>query len=309
MYNNYEFTVPKTKQVRYIVHADAKNEADDQFTLAHILMTDKLDVKGIIAGHFDHENHGRHPEHTTAAAGLEEINHILDLMNLNGVYPVFKGSETELIDEVTPIETEAAKFIIEEAMKDDPRPLYIGIQGAITDLACAILMEPKICERMTCIWIGGGNYPEGGEEFNLLNDIHAANVVFSSPMPVWQVPSECYKQFSVSLAELQVRVRPYGAIGKYLFEQMVELNEKLADLPHWPHGETWCLGDEGVICALLMDAQRTDCYRMVKAPRIKEDMTYLPGSSDKMIRVYHTMDVRMDLEDLYAKLQINFLRG
>ena len=26
--------------------------ADDQFTVAHALMTEKLDVKGIIAGHF-----------------------------------------------------------------------------------------------------------------------------------------------------------------------------------------------------------------------------------------------------------------
>lgn len=69
------------------------------------------------------------------------------------------------------------------------RPLYIGMQGAITDLACAILMEPRICERMTCIWIGGADYPEGGEEFNLMSDINAANVVLSSSMPLWQVPT------------------------------------------------------------------------------------------------------------------------
>lgn len=306
MWPNYAFHVPAQKKLRYLVHTDCKNEADDQFTLAHILMTDKLDVRGIIAGHFDEANYGRCPEHQTAQASLDEIHKILDLMDLAGKFPVLKGAETGIADEQTPIVTEAARFIVEEAMRDDPRPLYIGMQGAITDLACAILMEPRICERMTCIWIGGADYPEGGFEFNLMSDINAANVVFSSSMPLWQVPIGTYKQFAVSLAELQSRVLPYGSIGRYLFSQMAELNDSLASQPDWPHGETWCLGDEGVICALLEDRERRGGYTEIPAPRIGSDMRYLPGDPGRKIRVYRTMDVRLDLEDLYAKLRINF---
>ena len=37
-----------------------------------------------------------------------------------------------------------------------------------------------------------------------------------------------------------------------------------------------------------------------------ETMAYLSGSSDRMIRVYHSMNVRTDLEDLFCKLAINF---
>ena len=113
---NYAFQVPEEKKLRYIVHTDCKNEADDQFTLAHILMTDKLDVRGIIAGHFD----------------------------------------------------------------------------------------------------------------------------------------------------------------------------------------------EGVICALLEDRERRGGYTEIPAPRIGADMRYLPGDPARKIRVYHTMDARLDLEDLYAKLQLNY---
>ena len=87
---------------------------------------------------------------------------------------------------------------------------------------------------------------------------------------------------------------------------MVALNDKLADLAHWPHGETWCLGDEGVICALLEDRERRGGYTEIPAPRIGADMRYLPGTPGRTIRVYHTMDVRLDLEDLYAKLQLNY---
>ena len=50
---NYQFEVPKSKQVRLIVYTDCKNEADDQFALAHALMTPKVDVVGIIAAHFE----------------------------------------------------------------------------------------------------------------------------------------------------------------------------------------------------------------------------------------------------------------
>ena len=310
MWENYLFKVPEAKKVRYIIHTDAKNEADDQFTIAHALMTDRLDVKGIIGGHFavGNRNSGRFPERTTALEGVKEIEKILDLMHLSGKYPVYRGAESELADEETPIVTEAAKFIIEEAMKDDPRPLFIGMQGAITDLACAILMEPKICERMTCIWIGGGEYPEGGMEFNLMNDVKAANVVFDSAMPVWQVNKEGYRQFAVSLAELQAKVYPYGKIGEYLFRQLIEYNDVMGENMEWPHGELWVLGDEGCIAVLMQENGRNDLYKEVPAPRFAEDLSYIhvSGETRKQIRLYQNLDYRLDLEDLFAKLQINF---
>ena len=59
-------------------------------------------------------------------------------------------------------------------------------------------MEPRIAKRLTVIWIGGGLYPDGGEEFNLGNDINAANVVFGSNMEVWQVPKNVYEMIPVT---------------------------------------------------------------------------------------------------------------
>ena len=49
----YAYQVPENKKIRVIVHTDCKNEADDQFALAHHLMTPQFVVKGIIAGHFE----------------------------------------------------------------------------------------------------------------------------------------------------------------------------------------------------------------------------------------------------------------
>ena len=265
MWPNYRFHVPEQKRLRYIIHTDCKNEADDQFTVAHILMTDKLAVEGIIAGHFD-SNQGRYPKGESVKASYEEIEKIVEMMHLQGEYPVLMGAGSPMPDEKTPVDSEGARFIIQQALKDDPRPLYIGLQGSITDLASAILLEPKICDRIIAIWIGGGDYPEGGNEFNLSQDIHAANAVFKSNVQLWQVPKTVYKQFSVSLAELQTKAAPYGKIGRYLFEQMVEFNDKWADISFWPHGEIWGLGDEGTIAALMTESEKTDIYEMIDPP-------------------------------------------
>lgn len=303
---NYDFDVPDLKKVRMIVYADAKNEADDQFAIAHHLMTPKFIVKGLIAGHFD-LNAREYGKGNTATASRREIEKVLELMGLAGEYPVYTGAQTALPDEETPVLSEASQFIIEEAMKDDPHPLYIACQGAITDLASAILAKPEICERMTAIWIGGGIYPEGGFEFNLINDPAAVNVLFKSRMPVWQVPMNTYKQMAVSLAELQYQVKPHGKIGAYLVQQMIEFNNQTAEVPHWPHGEIWGLGDSPTIGLLLFEGERTDVYDEIPAPEIEYGtMKYIHTGNHRPIRVYKDANARLTLADFYAKLALNY---
>lgn len=307
---NYKFQVPKEKQVRLLVYTDCANEADDQYAVAHALMTPKFDVVGIIAAHFDMNTKSEWSPYqpgTTAKLSYDEIMTVLEKMGLTGQYPVAMGSGEPLADAKTPILSDGAKMIIEEAMKEDTRPLFIGCQGSITDLASAILAKPEICKRMTAIWIGGGNYPEGGFEFNLMQDVNAANVLFASEMPVWQIPMKVYKTLSVSLAELQYKVGPCGEIGRYLFENLVALNEKLANIPHWPHGELWGLGDQGVIAVLMQESERVDNFKMIPAPKVNlKDMTYDLNSGYREIRVYDSIDYRITLEDFFAKLAINY---
>ncbi len=303
---NYKFTVPQQKHIRVIVHTDCKNEADDQFALAHWLMTPMADICGIVAGHFDSKARMFHTEHNTARQSYDEIVKVLDLMGLEGKYPIYLGAEEPLVDEKTVRDSEGARFIIEEAMREDDRPLYIACQGGVTDVAAAILLEPAICERMTCIWIGGGVWPDGCREFNMDQDIHAANVLFASTMPVWQVPMNVYKKYTVSLAELEYKVSPCGQIGKYLFEQMVEFNLQLADVTFWPHGEIWNLGDQGCLAVLMQEKQQDTDYTLKPAPRIAPDGKYIHGQSHREIRVYHDTDSRLILEDFFCKLALNY---
>lgn len=296
VYNNYHFRIPEGKMVRLIVNTDAKNEADDQYAIVHALLSPKFDNRGIIAAHFGNEKSPHSMEDS-----YDEVLKMLDLMD----FPrdlAYKGADRRLPDEKTPVESQGARLIIEEAMKESDMPLYVIFLGPLTDMASAYLMEPRIAGRLTCIWIGGGKYPEGGYEYNLNNDIRSARVVMNSDMPVWQIPRNVYSQVIVSLAELEYKVRPCGELGRYLFEQLEEHGHTSFARATTRTGEYWCLGDSPAVGVLLF-AHMFD-YDWVQAPLITDNMTYAKNSQNRPIRVYNRVDHRFILEDFYAKLAL-----
>lgn len=296
-YTDYAFEVPEEKIVRVLIDTDAKNEADDQFAIVQALLSPKLENKGFIAAHFG----TRLPD--AMERSYAELEKIFDLMGFEKDEMIFRGAERAIQDKAVPQVSEGARKIVEEAMKNDARPLYVLFLGPLTDMASALLMEPRIAQRCTVIWIGGGRYPSGGIEFNLGNDIEAANVVFSSKVPVWQIPKNVYEMMAVSFAELELNVYPHGAIGKYLLEQMNEhAKEDIPRLSDFRSGETWVLGDSPAVGVLLYEHRF--CFDWVQAPLITKDMTYVQTGLNRPIRVYREVDSHLILNDLYAKLAL-----
>ena len=124
---------------------------------------------------------------------------------------------------------------------------------------------------------------------------------------MWQIPSDVYEQMEVSYAELEARVQPRGAVGEYLFRQLVEFASGHPDNP-WPSGESWCLGDSPSVYVLLERESKSSLYQEMAAPCIRyENMTYSYEVANRNIRVFRKLNVRMALEDFYAKLKLNFL--
>ncbi len=295
----YKFTVPKEKEVRVIINTDAKNEADDQFAIVHALLTPKFDIRGIIGAHF-----GQHRTKTSMQESYDECVKVLDIMDLTGKYKVYRGAKLAVKSTKDYEYSEGAKLIVEEALSSDKRPLFVIFLGPITDLACAYLANPEIAGKLKAIWIGGGKYPSGNWEFNLWNDINGANVVMKSDIELWQVPSNVYSRMLVSLAELEDKIRPYGKIGEYLFQQMIDFNILLKDVEHFPKGESWSLGDSPAV-GLMMDSMDY-AWEMEEAPIIDDEMNYHFDGKGRQIRVYKDINERFILEDLFSKIKINY---
>ena len=300
--NRLGFTVPDDAQVRIIVDTDAKNEADDQYAIMHHLLTPCFDVRGIIATHFESK---ASVSGETMELSYQEIKKVLALAEIEDV-PVFRGCKLPLSSMQDTQDSEGVDFIIAEARRDDNRPLYIAVQGAMTNVAAALNKAPDIAKKMTVLWNGGGPYPMGRREFNLMQDPDACRVLLESEAAVWQIPQDVYAGLEVTLAELAWKVKPCGKIGEYLFRQLVEQNHKDYN-PHFllRTGENWTLGDNTVIAVLLQNRFRGNWHEIV-APRIKDDLTYEENLNGKKIRVYDSIDVRMTLEDFFAKLNLAY---
>lgn len=294
----YQYFVREESKIRVIINTDAKNEADDQFTIVHALLTPKFHVKGLIGAQF-----GTRRTQESMQESVDECDLLLELMELKGKVDVFPGAKKEIVSETDYEYSEGAKLIVEEALKNDEKPLFVVFLGPLTDLACAYLEHPEIAGKLTVIWIGGGKYPQGGFEFNLSNDIKAANIILQSPIELWQVPIDVYTRMVVSYAELQEKVKPYGKIGEYLFQQMMDFSKTITGHRGWPRGESWSLGDSPTI-GLMLDPQEFRSH-LEEVPFIDEDMNYHFSGEGRKIRVYHDIDTRFILEDMFCKLKIN----
>ena len=294
----FDVDYPPEARQRVIVNTDAKNEADDQYAIVHAVLTPSFELHGIIPAHF-----GTRKSSTSMLDSHEETMLLLRLMDLEGKVRVADGAAHAIPDESTPADSPGARLIIEEVMKDDDRPLHVAFYGPLTDMASALLIEPKIQDRnVRVIWIGGGVWPNGGREFNLSNDINAANVVMKSNLTVWQVPRSTYRTMGVSYAELIEKVYPQGEIGRYLVEQLLEHNAQTR-----PEMEYRSLGDSPCI-GIIMDPE---CGRFTwrPAPTFDPQMHYVHTGQHRPIRVYENVNTRFIHEDLFAKLAQFARRG
>ena len=287
-------SIPDAKKIRVIIDTDAACEADDPFAIVQALFSPKLIVKGILAEHFN--------EPGSVRKSYDEILTILDAMDLK--VPVLMGEESPVDVEGWPDPvSEAVDFIITEAMKEDPKPLYILCQGAVTNLAVALKRKPAIRNRIRVIWIGThglSDKPAPFREFNAGNDITAANYVLESGADIWLVPSDVYTTVTVGLAELKLKVLSCGRIGKHLYENMIDYN--LSPRAGWTQGESWSLGDSPAIAIAL----NPECgkYVYAPAPHVSGDTSSVSRSGNPVIRIYKSADSRYILEDLFAKLQL-----
>ena len=303
----YEFTVVEEKKIDVIIDSDVKNEADDQYAITHALLTPMFRLHGVIASHFGHDR-----IKDSLEASWQELLKVVKYAGFEGKVKTVKGAPTMLkkgekgyFSKIEPLDSDGARLIIDTALSlPVGRKLYIGVLGPLTNVASALLLEPRIENKISVIWNGGGLYPDGGPEFNLVNDIVAANVVFSSKVELSQVPTKTYGLPRVSLAELQTKVLPYGEIGNFLFHMTLDFFEEMKNEATWPRPESLDICDETVI-ALLMEEHRY-CYTLHKAPFIGDDMFYRGSDENRPIKVFDEIDARYVLEDLFAKLKINY---
>jgi len=93
----------------------------------------------------------------------------------------------------------AVDFIVETLMTRPAGTVTLCVLGPMTNIALALIKEPRIASRIKRIIAMGGGFFEGGNitpaaEFNIYVDPQAARVVFECGAPITLVPLDCTHQ-------------------------------------------------------------------------------------------------------------------
>ena len=290
-------SVPE-KKVDVVIDTDAFNEIDDQFAIAYLIRSvEKLNTKAVYAAPF------HNAKSTGPADGMEksyaEIERLLKLLNTD--IPIFKGSESYLRDEKTPVISPAAKDLAERAKHYSPEnPLYVVAIGAITNVASAILLEPAVAENTVVVWLGGhAHHFFDTKEFNMYQDIAAARVVMGCGAPFVQLPCcGVVSSFKFSRPELE-----YWLLGKNKLTDYLAKNAT-AEADSYAAGKPWTrvIWDVTAVAWLLNDEERFMSARLLNTRLPDYNGYYGPTKPTLLCNyVYYIKDDALK-EDLINKL-------
>ena len=292
---------------------DFAGDADGLYALAQMMQSTAVNVKAIVGSHLHEDENWARKGEPSATVAVSEVERLQEVMGAQWSSPVLQGSNTALTDTLTPILSDGARAIVDEAMRhDSEHPLYVLCGGGLTEIASAWLINRQIESRIILVWIGGEEYPgtiptpRSDAEYNTTIDIKAAQVIFNhSRISLWQVPRDAYRQCLISYAMLCTRFKG-SAVGDYL----------LAKLGNYigpdRRAEAYVLGDSPLVLlsALQSNWEPDACssvYEWRARPRVNDQGRYDFESGDGKVRVYRRLDTYLMFEDMFAKLGDNGL--
>ncbi len=297
---------PRIHQV--ILDTDANNELDDQHAIAYMLFSpEHFDVVGITVN-------------ATYSGGgiekhMEEARRVVALCGKTEEIPVIPGASKDYIEILPNLANpdfdghEAVDFIIQEALKDRDKPLWIVPIGTLTNVALAIAKAPEIIPRIKVMWLGA-NWPEAGE-YNLVNDTTAVNPIMDAEGLYLQI---CTVRYG----------RPSGTAA--VTATVSEIREKMKGLgPEVPpiegrHGGTFThfgdyaidlfahIGDEERalfdVCALaVLKEPRWGRPLMVPAPKLVGQGWEKRPNNSRQVIFWENFDKEKILADFYETME------
>jgi purine nucleosidase len=286
---------PKGK-VRMVLDTDTYNEIDDQFALAYAYLSgDKLQMEAIYAAPY-FNNRSKNP-----GDGMEKsYNEILTLLKLLGKPSsegfVYRGSDRYLEDITRPVRSEAALDLIKKAQTATPdNPLYVVTVGCITNIASAILIEPKIIENIVVVWLGGNglDWPHQ-KEFNLMQDVKAAQVVLNSGVPLVIMPCRpVVSHFHTTIPELEYYLKGKNKISDYLLTSTIDYSK---GNDYWSK----VIWDVTAVAWLINPSWMPT--NLIHSPVLTDQVTYSVDQSRHFIRMATSVNRDAIFRDLFTKI-------
>jgi purine nucleosidase len=183
-----------------------------QWAIAHAALSPRVRTLAVI-GNFAPEPHHLDSRETTRCArqALEAVGRLADV-------PVHEGADHGLPDRATPVRSPGVEHLLRLSAAFSPaRRLVVLAFGPATDIASALLLEPTVAERIAVIALAFDEYPEGGDGWNVRNDVAAWQVVLDAEVPVTTASGQvALDELNLTRGEAEAMVGSLGAAGAYL---------------------------------------------------------------------------------------------
>ncbi len=234
-----------------VLTTDCGAEMDDQWALAHLVLTPEFDVRAIVTTHT-----GKHPIFSPPAAETSAriAREVLDHMPLRSRPVVIPGSSVALTARTAIRNAGVERIISESRTFNRERPLTVLVIGAATDTASALLTDPSLADRIEIIAMGFSAWPKGGDHFNIANDPIAWQVILDSEVPV-TVGDETVTRRDLSMTSERAHaiLDSAGDPGRYLAGLLDGWIAKNRDIVVQVTGDEklWAVWDEVTVAHML----------------------------------------------------------
>lgn len=216
----------QTRPIPVIFDTDIGDDIDDALALALALQSPELDVKLVTTVADDVESRTRLAWKELGLFGRQDValatgapEPLLD-PKLPDKAAQF-GVLTEADQPPASASARAADKIIETLMNSSV-PMTVIPVGPLTNIALALREEPRIKSKIERIVLMGGAYFPARREYNIYRDRIAAQIVFSSGIPITGVGLDVTEKCKLEGADLDRLKNARNPASQFLF-QLIQL--------------------------------------------------------------------------------------
>ena len=203
--------------VKIIIDTDIGTNPDDVIAIALAAKSPEIDIEGITIVYGDLKTRAKIANEVVSLANINSKIYIgveKPLLRKRDIFWLgIEGKEIDLSKEYKYEKTHGVDFIIKTIM-ENPGQITLVTIGPLTNIAAAIILEPKIIKNVKEIIMMAGVFQIGVNkstlekvEHNISSDPEAASIVFESGIKITVVGLDVTRQVSLTKSEKDILVK------------------------------------------------------------------------------------------------------
>ena len=281
--------IKSTRKKKVILDTDAYNEIDDQFAIAYLYYSKRVELVAVCAEHYMHDRCN------SKALGMkrsyDEIVKVLSLADPHYKTETYRGSINTIDEMGCAVESEAADAIIRLARESD-EIVYVVAIGALTNVTSAILKAPDIKDKICVLFVGCRPLSIGCPvEYNVEQDYRAAVELFESGTPLIIVPDANVTSTLRSPIDCTAEIKGANPVCDYLYDISYNAYRAVGCPPTWAR-TIWDLG-----APAIFETPECATYEIIPRPILTPEQTYAYDST----RPEMIMVTALDRDPIFAR--------